>query len=199
MVVTDKAKEMMREHEGFRSEAYLCPAGVATLGFGSTFYENGQPVRMGHTIDRYRAERLFSYHIDQFSKGVIRLLGGKVLNENQFSALVSFSYNVGLSAFQRSTLRRKVLSNPNDPSIRTEFSRWTRAGGRVLAGLVKRRQDEADLYFTPSKSNLNHTVERGDTLWSISRRYGISVAELRSRNKLQSDTIKVGQVLLIPI
>lgn len=147
MVVTDKAKEMMREHEGFRSEAYLCPAGVATLGYGSCFYENGQPVRMGHTIDRYRAERLFSYHIDQFSKGVIRLLGGKKLNENQFSAVVSFCYNVGLKAFERSTLRRKILSNPNDPTIKAEFSRWTRGGGKVLGGLVRRRKDEAELYF----------------------------------------------------
>ncbi len=151
MRVTDEAKEMMREHEGFREEAYLCPSSVWTIGFGNTFYENGQPVRQGHKIDKYRAERLFSYYVDDFSKKIVRLLAGKTLNENQFSALVSFTYNVGIGAFEKSTLRRKVISNPDDPLIKAEFSRWTRGGGKVLNGLVRRRQDESGLYFKPVK------------------------------------------------
>ena len=149
MRVTDEAKALMRKHEGFREKAYLCPASKWTIGYGNTFYENGQPVREGHVIDRYRAERLFSYWVDEFAKGVTRLLGGKKLNENQFSAVVSFCYNLGLRAFERSTLRRKILSNPDDPAIAAEFKRWTRAGGRVLNGLVTRRREESQLYFKP--------------------------------------------------
>jgi len=157
MRVTDEAKALMRKHEGFREKAYLCPAEKWTIGYGNTFYENGQPVREGHVIDRYRAERLFSYWVDEFAKGVTRLLGGKRLNENQFSAVVSFCYNVGLGSdnpklaggFTRSTLRRKILANPNDPAIAAEFKRWTRAGGKVLNGLVTRRREESQLYFKP--------------------------------------------------
>jgi len=149
MRVTDEAKALMRKHEGFSEKAYLCPASVWTIGYGNTQYENGQPVREGHTIDSYRAERLFSYYVDEFARGVTKLLGGKTLTDNQFSAVVSFCYNLGLGAFERSTLRRKILANPDDPSISTEFKRWTRAGGKVLNGLVTRRQEESQLYFKP--------------------------------------------------
>ena len=70
------------------------------------------------------------------------------INQNQFDALVSFVFNLGVGNFARSTLLRKIKSNPNDPTIRKEFERWIYAGGKVLNGLVRRRREEADLYFT---------------------------------------------------
>ena len=66
----------------------------------------------------------------------------------QFDALVSFAYNVGVGNFAKSTLLKKVNANPNDPTIRSEFEKWNKANGRVLKGLVTRRKEEADLYFT---------------------------------------------------
>ena len=71
------------------------------------------------------------------------------INENQLGALTSFAFNAGTGNLQKSTLLKKVNANPNDPTIRDEFMRWTKAGGKVLNGLVTRRKAEADLYFTP--------------------------------------------------
>ncbi len=73
----------------------------------------------------------------------------KPLTTNQWSALVSFVYNIGVSAFQRSTLLKKVNANPSDPTIRDEFMKWNKANGAVLPGLTNRRRDEANLYFKP--------------------------------------------------
>ena len=70
------------------------------------------------------------------------------INQNQFDALVSFVFNLGIGNFARSTLLRKIKSNANDPTIRKEFERWIYAGGKVLNGLVRRRREEAELYFT---------------------------------------------------
>jgi len=70
------------------------------------------------------------------------------INQNQFDALVSFCYNVGVTNFKKSTLLKIVNNNPNDPNVAIQFGRWIRANGRVLAGLVKRRKSEADLYFS---------------------------------------------------
>jgi len=78
---------------------------------------------------------------------VVRGALTKEINENQFSALVCFAYNVGVGAFKKSTLLRKININPNDETIAVEFAKWTKAGGKVLLGLVRRRKAEADLYF----------------------------------------------------
>ena len=79
-------------------------------------------------------------HVDSFCRDDI--------NQNQFDALVSFAFNLGPYNLKSSTLLKKVNKNPNDPTIRDEFMRWTKAGGKVLKGLVERRQCEADLYFS---------------------------------------------------
>ena len=82
----------------------------------------------------------------EFVPAVSRMVTSK-LNDNQFGALVSFAYNIGTGALGRSTLLRMVNANPNDPAIRAEFLKWNRAGGRVLNGLTRRREAEANLYF----------------------------------------------------
>jgi lysozyme len=84
--------------------------------------------------------------LDRYERGVNRYVTSNI-NENQFSALVSFAYNCGLGALKSSTLLKRVNANPNDENISYQFSRWNKAGGRVLKGLTKRRIDEDKLYF----------------------------------------------------
>jgi lysozyme len=111
-------------------------------------YENGKKVSLKDTIiTEQRATELLSnslknleQHVDSFCRDDI--------NQNQFDALVSFAFNLGPYNLKSSTLLKKVNKNPNDPTIRDEFMRWTKAGGKVLKGLVERRQCEADLYFS---------------------------------------------------
>ena len=137
----------MHDFEGCRLEAYLCPASVPTIGYGSTYYEDGRPVKLGDAITQERADQLFEAIAEDFAKRVRSLL--KVgLNENQFSALVSFTYNVGVANLKKSTLLKKVNIYPSDPTITDEFLKWNKAGGKVLAGLTRRREEEAKLYFT---------------------------------------------------
>jgi lysozyme len=147
MKLNKKGIELLHHFEGCKLTAYQCSAKVWTIGWGNTQYENGAKVRQGDKITQERADELFLNVVTKFSQGVEKLLTQKV-NENQFSALVSFAYNAGLGNLQRSTLLRLVNANPNDEGIRDQFMRWNKAGGKELAGLTRRRKAEADLYFT---------------------------------------------------
>jgi lysozyme len=138
---------IIKKYEGLRLEAYICPAGVPTIGFGSTFYPDGRRVKLGDKITLQEAESILLHDIKRFEKEVLNAVKIEITN-NQLSALISFVYNVGASAFRKSTLLRKVNANPTDLTIHNEFMRWTRAGGKVLPGLVKRRAEESKLYFT---------------------------------------------------
>jgi lysozyme len=139
--------KLMHDFEGCKLTAYLCPANVATIGYGNTYYEDGKPVKLGDTITQERANQLFEAIAEDFAKRVRTLLR-VTLNENQFSALVSFAYNAGVANLNKSTLLRKVNANPSDPTIDAEFLKWNKANGQVLAGLTRRRQAESKLYFT---------------------------------------------------
>jgi lysozyme len=147
MIVTNDALKLLHKYEGLVLDAYLCPAKVPTIGYGNTFYEDGSKVKIGDKITKERAIELFENILENnFASQVKRLIKSRVTN-NQFSALVSFAYNVGIGNLKRSTLLKLVNSNPNDPAIRNQFMRWNRAGGKVLLGLTRRRESEADLYF----------------------------------------------------
>lgn len=76
------------------------------------------------------------------------MLGTKTITQNQYNALVSFAYNLGSAALKSSTLMKKVLANPNDPTIEKEFNKWVNAGGKRVQGLVERRDDEVKMYFS---------------------------------------------------
>jgi lysozyme len=147
MKTNDKGIKLLHDFEGLKLQAYLCPAKVWTIGYGNTRYEDGRPVKEGDVITKERAEQLFLRILDVFEKGVKSRVK-KELNSNQFSALVSFAYNVGLGNFGASTLLKMVNVNPNDPKIRDQFAQWRKAGGRVVDGLIRRRKAEADLYFS---------------------------------------------------
>lgn len=119
---------------------------VWTIGIGSTYYEDGSLIKKGDVITEDRARKLFANILPRYEADVKRLV--KVtLTQNQFDALVSFTYNVGASNLGKSTLLRKLNVNPNDPTIRNEFTKWNRSGGVVLKGLTRRRIAEANLYF----------------------------------------------------
>jgi lysozyme len=139
--------KLMHDFEGCKLTAYLCPANKWTIGYGNTYYETGKPVQQGDKITQQEADDLFGLIAEDFAKRVRALLR-VIINENQFSALVSFAYNAGVANLNKSTLLRKVNANPLDPTIDAEFLKWNKANGQVLAGLTRRRQAESKLYFT---------------------------------------------------
>ena len=142
----NKGMPIIRKYEGLRLRAYICPSGLPTIGYGATFYENGSRVQMGDVITIDRADKLLHLQVKLFADEVKKIVKSE-LNENQLGALTSFCFNVGGARFASSTLAKKANAHPNDPTIRAEFMRWTRGGGKVLAGLVKRREEEANLYY----------------------------------------------------
>jgi lysozyme len=143
----NKGIPIIRKFEGLKLRAYLCPSSVWTIGYGNTFYENGSKVQEGDKITLDRADRLLFFVVTKFENEVKKIVKSAI-NENQLGALTSFAFNVGAGNLAKSTLLKKVNANPNDATIRDEFMRWTKAGGKVLNGLVTRRKAEADLYFT---------------------------------------------------
>jgi lysozyme len=138
---------LIQEFEGLRLTSYLCSAGVATIGYGATYYQDGSKVKLGQTITRDQADQLLKDHLKQFEGSVLGLLNTTKVNQNQFDALVSFCFNLGPANLAKSQLLRFIKANPNDPKIATEFAKWNRAGGEVSTGLVRRRKKEAELYF----------------------------------------------------
>ena len=133
--------------EGYKAKSYLCPASVVTIGWGSTMYTDGRKIKLGDTINEQQGEELLMWELKNKSIA----LAGLNLNQNQFDSLLSFVYNLGVGAFAKSTLRKKILANPNDPTIKAEFMKWNKArvGGQLmeLKGLTRRRESEAEMYF----------------------------------------------------
>jgi lysozyme len=151
----NKGIPIIRKFEGLKLKAYECPASLPlpkekkfwTIGYGNTFFENGLKVQEGDKITLDRADRLLFFVVTKFENEVKKIVKSEI-NENQLGALTSFAFNVGAGNLAKSTLLKKVNANPNDATIRDEFMRWTKAGGKVLNGLVTRRKAEADLYFS---------------------------------------------------
>jgi lysozyme len=130
-------------------KAYLCPAGVWTIGIGTTIYPTGKRVAQGDVITVAQANAYLMNDLRNLIAAVDSYTTNDI-NQQQFDALVSFAYNLGSSALKGSTLLKKVNLNLKDPSIQTEFEKWVHADGKVLPGLVKRRKSEAYLYFNGS-------------------------------------------------
>ena len=147
MKINNQGLNLIKKYEGFEATAYKCPASIWTLGYGSTFYADGKRVAMGDKISEGQASQLLLALLVDFEKRVDSITTDLV-NENQFSALVSFAYNCGCENLRKSTLLKKVNANPNDPTIALEFAKWNKGGGKVLKGLTVRRKAESDLYFS---------------------------------------------------
>ena len=139
--------ELIKKFESFAAKPYKCSAGVPTIGYGATYYPDGRKVTLSDPpITEAYAVSLLEEMLKTFEKSVDSFCRDDV-TQNQFDALVSFSYNVGTAALKKSTLLKKVNENPADPTIRDEFLKWNKAAGRALKGLTRRREEEASLYF----------------------------------------------------
>ena len=147
MIISSKLRELVKHFEGCKLTAYVCSAGHNTIGYGNTFYENGVKVKPGDKITQQRAEELLDVILIKFVQQTNEVIKSSV-NQNQRDALTDFAYNCGLGNLKSSTLLKKVNADPNDKTIREEFMRWTKANKIELAGLVRRRKAEADLYFS---------------------------------------------------
>ena len=151
-VISKEGLELIKEFEGFYSKAYLCPGDVWTVGYGTTKYPDGTLVSRGDTVSEEDAERFLAQDIKYFSIKVDNFLYNKgiALNDNQFSALVSFCYNLGLDPLVNSkrSMHKAIVRNHQ---VREAFMMYCFAAGKKLNGLVRRRKAEADLYFKELK------------------------------------------------
>lgn len=141
MITGEKGLELIKEFEGLRLTAYLCPAQVWTIGYGHT-----AGVRQGDVIIEAQADAFLRHDLAASELAVGRRVTA-LLNQNQFDALVSFTFNLGAGNLSRSTLLKKL--NAGDyAGAAEEFLRWNRAGGKPLAGLSRRRAAERALFLT---------------------------------------------------
>lgn len=140
MKTSKRGIDLIKSFESLALKAYRCPAGVLTIGWGHTAGV--------HEGDECTEKEACEYLMDDLKAAEAAVCSIHAdLSQEQFDALVSFVFNVGAGAFRSSTLRRKVEENQYDPSIKHEFARWNKSNGKVLPGLVRRRQAEADMYF----------------------------------------------------
>ena len=138
--------DLVKQFEGLSLKPYKCPADIPTIGYGATYYEDGKKVTLQDpNITEARAEQLLVAHLDKFCK-IVESLVKVTLTDNQFAALVSFTYNLGEGNLKSSTLLKK-LNASNYADTATEFEKWNKAAGKVLAGLTKRRQAEKALFL----------------------------------------------------
>ncbi len=138
--INDAGLALIKQHEGCKLKAYKDSVGVWTVGYGHT----GSDVYAGLAISQDRAEELLQQDLSKFEAGVEDLVFLDI-NDNQFSALVCFAYNVGLNNLRHSTLLN-LLNDGKFEAAAGQFIRWNKAGGKVLDGLTSRRVDEASLF-----------------------------------------------------
>jgi lysozyme len=145
--MSNEGMKLLQQLEGCSLVAYPDSGGIFTIGFGNTKYLDGSPVKEGDKIDMALAIRLFEETVKDFEKQVRLILDGLVLPEICIDSLVIFAYNVGCSAFCKSTLLKKIKSDKNNlQAIETEFLKWNKVNGKVVKGLTNRRKKEFDLY-----------------------------------------------------
>lgn len=146
MKTSDNGLALIKEFEGFSAKPYRCQAGVPTIGYGATYYPDGRRVTMqDRPVTEADATAMLRSMLASYEAGVSRYVQVP-LTQGQFDALVSFAYNVGLSALKDSTLLRLV--NARDyAGAAAQFARWNRAGGKVLPGLTRRREAERVMFL----------------------------------------------------
>lgn len=138
---------LIAEFEGLSLTPYLCSAKKATIGYGNTYYKDGRKVTMlDKAITKDEAVVMLKDIVKTFGKEVNRLVTSPI-NQNQYNALVSFAYNVGVTNLRNSTLLKLVNKDPNQLAISNEFLKWVNAGGQKIKGLEKRRVKESQIYF----------------------------------------------------
>ncbi len=139
----DIAAALCKQFEGFKSRVYLCPAGIPTIGFGSTYYADGRKVTLSdEPISETIAETLLLHELQfTYLPGVLRNCPILLTDERKCNAVVDFCYNLGIGRLQTSTLKRKI--NEQDwEAAKEQLLLWNKGGGKVLPGLDKRRKAE---------------------------------------------------------
>lgn len=145
MTTSQTGINLITGFEDIELKAYLCPAGVWTIGFGTTVYPDGTKVKKGDSCTLDQAKLYFAHDLKRFEASVNNLV--KVpLSQNQFDALVSLTYNIGTGAFAGSTLL-KLLNQKQYREAAAQFTRWNKAGDKELRGLTRRREAERDLFL----------------------------------------------------
>ena len=159
MKTSERTKDLIKHHEGVRTKPYLCPAQLWTVGVGHVLYPEQAKLKLEDrksvtllmvdnrvwTMEEVNA--LLDFDLARFERGVARLCPNSILNQNHFDALVSFAFNVGLGNLQNSGLRFKY-NRGEYAHASNEFLKWTKGGGKVLPGFVKRRNDERNLFLS---------------------------------------------------
>ena len=180
--------DLIKKYEGCKLTAYKCPAGKWTIGYGHT-----KTAKKGQKISRERAEELLKEDLKNYEKAVNKHVSAP-LTQNQFDALVSFTYNCGTGALRTSTLL-KNLNAKNYKGASAEFTRWNKSNGRVLKGLTQRRKAEQTLFNKKAEQKV-YTVRKGDNLTKIAKANKTSVERLVKLNNLKNpDIIYPGQKL----
>lgn len=167
MKLSKAGADLMHKYEGFRTKPYLCPAHIHTIGYGEVLYQEQIKLPMvranGYTgmirkeyplkpednrvWSKEEIDKLFERSVEHFERGVLRLVPSSAGSQGRFDALVSFAFNAGLGNLQRSSIRMRANRGDHDGAAEA-FMMWTKGGGKVLPGLVRRRQDEKALYLS---------------------------------------------------
>lgn len=156
MNISNKGLDLIKYFEGFRDEAYKDGGGIWTIGYGTTCYPDKTKVKEHDHCSESQAQEWLLNDVANAVNGVNKLTFNQPLNQDQFDALVSFAYNLGLGALSQSTLYMMARQNPDDiriykyeedhPAHTSEFTKWVNIKGRMVKGLLTRRKAEADLY-----------------------------------------------------
>ena len=148
MTTSNQGKNLIKEFEGLRLDAYRCPAGISTIGWGHT-----KGVKLGQHITVQQAEDMLVEDIAPIE----RLLNGLKINfrQEQFDALVSWIFNFGEGKFKGSTMYKRIIANAKDEEITDQLVKWINAAGRPLLGLMKRRVAEANLFIGYERYKVN--------------------------------------------
>lgn len=166
MSVNQATIDLIKRFEGCKLTAYQDIVGIYTIGFGTTAMADlGITPAKGMTITQERAEDLLRQGVDKFAATVDALVTANV-NANQFGACVSLAYNIGPTAFAKSTVLRELNAGNYDKAA-LSFQMWNKAGGKVVKGLINRRNDEVTLFLTPPTADM-HTVTAPEKVEAVS-------------------------------
>ncbi len=149
MKINEAGLKIIKNFEGLRLHSYKCAAGKVTIGYGHTGNYKGKPLTLGMTITKEEAEELLKQDLVKYENYVNSL--HRDFNENEYSALVSFCYNCGPASL------KSLCKNRTNEQIGNALLLYNKAGGKVLAGLTKRRKAERELFFTPVEEKVENS------------------------------------------
>ena len=147
MRTSEKGIALIKHHEGVRNKPYKCPAGLFTVGVGHLIGDGKSlPESWNRTFTNEEIDGLLKRDLNRFELGVCKMLPNLSLRQHEFDALVSFSFNLGLGTFQRSTIRQALLRGDKEAAMES-LMKYCKAGGKILKGLENRRKDERKLFL----------------------------------------------------